>query len=86
MYYEPSVEAVQEFILANFAGLRGRVNPIQRPQIGVQVTIAGATKGGGGFFLPFLGDVKHLNGKVGGGRVTFTLPTIEKSAVFWYEP
>jgi hypothetical protein len=80
------VDGKPHVFLANFAGLRGRVNPIQTPQIGVQVTIAGATKGGGGFFLPFLGDVKHLNGEVGDDRVTFTLPTIEKGAVFWYEP
>jgi hypothetical protein len=70
---------------ANFAGLRGGVNPIQTPQTGVQVTIPGAAKGRG-FFLPFLGDVQPIEGTVAAGAVTYNLPTIEKGAVFWYEP
>jgi hypothetical protein len=71
--------------LANFAGLRGGVNPVQTPQAGVQVTISGATRGRG-FFLPFLGDEQSLQGSVGAGGITYNLPTIEKGAVFWYEP
>jgi hypothetical protein len=71
--------------LANFAGLRGGVNPIQTPQTGVQVTISGAKKGRG-FFLPFLGDAQPLDGTVSASGVTFNLPTIAKGAVFWYEP
>jgi hypothetical protein len=70
---------------ANFAGLRGRVNPIQTPQAGVQVTISGKTKGRG-FFLPFLGDVQQLGGTVRDGDIKYDLPTITKGAVFWYEP
>jgi hypothetical protein len=70
---------------ANFAGLKGGVNPIQTPQAGVQVTMSGAT-GGHGFFLPFLGDVQPLNGTVSDGGTSYTLPAIEKGAVFWYEP
>ena len=46
---------------ANFAGLRGGVNPVQTPQTGVQVAISGAAKGRG-FFLPFLGDVQPVDG------------------------
>jgi hypothetical protein len=61
------------------------VNPIQTPQIGVQVTVAGA-KSGRGFFLPFLGDVQPLNGTAGDEGITYKLPAIEKGAVFWYEP
>jgi hypothetical protein len=70
---------------ANFAGLHGGVNPIQTPQTGVQVAISGATKGRG-FFLPFLGDVQPLEGTVNSAGVTYNLPTIQKGAVFWYEP
>ncbi len=69
---------------SNFAGLRAGENPVQAPQTGVQVTISGATKGRG-FFLPFLGDVQPLDGTVGAGGVTYSLPPIEKGAVFWYE-
>jgi hypothetical protein len=70
---------------ANFAGLRGGVNPVQTPQAGVQVVISGNTKGRG-FFLPFLGDVQSVDGVAGPAGVTYNLPTIQKGAVFWYEP
>jgi hypothetical protein len=70
---------------ANFAGLRGGVNPIQTPQSGVQVTVFGATNGHG-FFLPFLGSVQQFDGTVNATSVTYNLPTIQKGAVFWYEP
>jgi hypothetical protein len=70
---------------ANFAGLSAGANPIQTPQTGVQVTIAGSTKGRG-FFLPFLGEAQLLDGIVNDAGFTFTLPTIQKGAVFWYEP
>src|SRR5579864_5290218 len=70
---------------ANFAGLRGKVNPVQTPQTGVQVTIAGAPIGNA-FFLPFLGEVQGLTSVQANGRTVFALPEISKGAVFWYEP
>jgi hypothetical protein len=79
------VEGKPHVFFANFAGLRGGVNAIQTPQTGVQVSIAGATKGHG-FFLPFLGETRSLDGIVGVGGITYNLPTIEKGAVFWFEP
>jgi len=79
------VEGKAHVFFANFAGLQGGVNPIQTPQTGVQVTVSGATQGHG-FFLPFLGDVQPLDGISGDGGITYTLPAIEKGAVFWYEP
>jgi hypothetical protein len=78
------VEGNPHVFFANFAGLRGRENPVQASQSGVQVTISGATQGRG-FFLPFLGDVQSLDGTVGAGGITYNLPPIEKGAVFWYE-
>jgi hypothetical protein len=79
------VDTKPHVFFANFAGLRGGVNPVQTPQAGVQVTIMSATKGRG-FFLAFLGDVQSLEGAVSAGGVTYNLPAIEKGAVFWYEP
>src|SRR6202451_741330 len=70
---------------ANFAGLKGGVNPIQTPQTDVHVSVTGA-RGVHGFFLPFLGDVQQLTGIVDQSGVSFSLPAIEKGAVFWYEP
>lgn len=79
------VEGKPHVFFANFAGLRGGANPVQTPQAGVQVAITSTTNGHG-FFLPFLGDVQPLEGAARTGGLTFTLPAIEKGAVFWYEP
>ena len=70
---------------ANFAGLVGGSNPIQTPQNGVTVSVASKAEGKG-FFLPFLGEVQEIHGTQHGDSVEFTLPTITKGAVFWYEP
>ncbi|HTT22929.1 MAG TPA: hypothetical protein VMG82_28620 [Candidatus Sulfotelmatobacter sp.] len=69
---------------ANFAGLRGGVNPVQTPQNGVEVRVRSKTDGKG-FFLPFLGQPQAVTGKRSGDFMTFDLPTITRGAVFWYE-
>ena len=69
---------------ANFAGLRGGVNPVQTPQDGVEVSVR-SKSGGKGFFLPFLGEVQAVKGVRRGDAMSFTLPAITKGAVFWYE-
>jgi hypothetical protein len=79
------VDGKPHVFFANFAGLQGGVNPIQTPQTGVEVTISGAATGNG-FFLPFLGDIQPISGTARGAGISFKLPTIEKGAVFWYEP
>jgi hypothetical protein len=79
------VDGKPHVFFANFAGLRGGANPVQTPQAGVQITVVGITKHRG-FFLPFLGETQPLDGTVSSDGVTYTLPTIERGAVFWYEP
>jgi hypothetical protein len=69
---------------ANFAGLRAGANPVQTPQRGVQVSFAGDS-GTHGIFLPFLGSETPVNGTKVDGEVRFTLPMIEKGAVFWLD-
>ena len=69
---------------ANFAGLKGGSNPIQTPQSGVTVTVKSSGELTGSF-LPFLGEVQPVKGVRSGDSVTFTLPTITRGAVFWYE-
>jgi hypothetical protein len=78
------VQGSPHVFFANFAGLRGGVNPVQTPQTGVRVEVAGLSKTRG-FFLPFLGEVSNVEGVAGNRGVTFTLPPIEKGAVFWWE-
>lgn len=70
---------------ANFAGLHGGSNPVQAPQAGVVVSVPSKVEGKG-FFLPFLGTVQEVKGERSRDIVRFTLPTITKGAVFWYEP
>jgi hypothetical protein len=78
------VDRTPHIFLANFAGLRGGVNPVQTPQKDVRVEVAGSNKAQG-YFLPFLGEVSKVDGAAGNGKVTFTLPAIEKGAVFWWD-
>lgn len=70
---------------ANFAGLVEGTNPDQTPQkdVEVRLTAKGQSKG---YFLPFLGQVQTVDGVRDGDSVKFTLPTITRGAVFWYEP
>lgn len=78
------VDGKTQVFLANFAGLRGGVNPVQTPQTGVRITVP-AQGSGKAFFLPFMGDVQELEGLQTEGRVSYTLPSIPKGAVFWYQ-
>ena len=67
---------------ANFAGLRGGVNPIQTPQQHVRITVHSSN--GMGFFLPFLGKTSSVPGAARNAYTVFDLPPIAKGAVFWY--
>ncbi|HEY7352001.1 MAG TPA: hypothetical protein VH596_04460 [Terriglobales bacterium] len=80
-----SVDGKPHVFFANFTGLRGGANPVQTPQTGVKVTVEGVDKGHG-FFLPFLGQVSTVEGTANNSALTFTLPPIQKGAVFWWEP
>ena len=79
------VDGSPHVYLANFAGLKGGVNPVQTPQTGVRIAVP-ATAKGKAFFLPFLGEVQELNGGLSAGYVSYRLPPISKGAVFWYQP
>jgi hypothetical protein len=70
---------------ANFAGLRGGVNPIPTPQQHVRITVPSSFKGKG-FFLPFLGRSESVSGIARNRHTVFNLPPIAKGAVFWYRP
>ena len=79
------VDGKPHVFLANFAGLRGGVNPVQTVQTGVRVTVASEAKGPA-YFLPFMGEVQKVEGVRVEGGTSYTLPPISKGAVFWYEP
>ncbi|MBZ5595884.1 MAG: hypothetical protein LAP39_26890 [Acidobacteriia bacterium] len=70
--------------LANFKGLRSKEVARQIPEQNVTVTFS--TAGPGTIaFLPFLGNVQKVAGTFTGGKVTCTLPPIDKGAVVWLE-
>jgi hypothetical protein len=79
-----SVNGKLHIYFANFAGLVGGRNAVQTPQQGVQVTLRSPSKGKA-FLLPFLGQQQEVPGRWIAGKVTYTLPSITKGAVFWYE-
>ena len=79
------VDGSPHIFLANFAGLRGGVNPVQTVQTGVRISVSAETKGRA-HFLPFMGQEQELEAVRHDGTTSFTLPPISKGAVFWYEP
>jgi len=79
-----SVDHKPQIFFANFTGLRGKVNPVQTSLTEVRITVSDEPAGKA-FFLPFLGDVEELKGARRDGTVSYTLPTISKGAVFWYQ-
>jgi hypothetical protein len=70
--------------LANFAGLKGGVNPVQTPQTDVRIKLA-ATGKGKAYFLPFMGDKQEIKGERSSGHVSYLLPPVAKGGVFWYQ-
>jgi len=79
------VDGKPHVFLANFAGLRGGVNPVQTSQTGIRVTVSSEIEARA-FFLPFMGEAQELEGVRLGGTISYTLPPVSKGAVFWYEP
>jgi hypothetical protein len=79
------VEGAPHVFLANFAGLRGGVNPVQTLQTGIRVSVSPESKGRA-YVLPFLGEVQELEGVRRAGDISYTLPPLSKGAVFWYKP
>ena len=55
------VDGKPHVFLANFAGLRGGVNPVQTVQTGVRVTVPSEAKSPA-YFLPFMGEVQKVEG------------------------
>ena len=79
------VDGNPHVFLANFAGLRGGVNPVQTVQTGVRISVSPESKGRA-YFLPFMGEAHELEAVRHDGAISYTLPPISKGAVFWYEP
>ncbi|MFY9527662.1 MAG: hypothetical protein WAR24_02015 [Candidatus Acidiferrales bacterium] len=79
-----SVDGKAHIFLANFGGLVPSETAVPTPEKDVRVTIPAKRKCILRF-LPFLGEVQAIDGRVMGDRLTFTLPPIDRGAVAWIE-
>jgi hypothetical protein len=79
-----SVDGKAHVFLANFGGLVPSKIAVPTPEKDVRVTIPAKRKCTLRF-LPFLGEVQAIDGKVIGDRLIFTLPPIDRGAVVWIE-
>ncbi len=73
------VEGKTCVFIANFQGLRGHENPVQRP-VDVRISFSGEPKLTLNF-LPFLGNWQEIHGEPHTGNSSFVLPAIEKGGV-----
>ena len=78
------VDGKPSVFLANFKGLKSREVAEQTPEQNVKVTFA-ANRPGTIVFLQFLGQPQKLHAEFDHGRMSCTLPPIEKGAVVWLE-
>jgi hypothetical protein len=69
---------------ANFTGLVPRKIAVPTPQAGVRISTP-ATDHGTLRILSFLGETQTVHGQHVGDRRIFTLPTLERGAVAWFE-
>ena len=69
---------------ANFTGLVPHKIAVPTPQAGVRISTP-ATDRRTLRILPFLGETQTVHGQHVGDRLVFTLPTLERGAVTWFE-
>ncbi len=79
-----SVDGKPHVFLANFAGLVPGKVAVPTPEPNVRVRVS-AKKKYTLQFLPFLGEVQAIHGKVSGDQLVFELPPIERGAAVWVE-
>jgi hypothetical protein len=79
-----SVDGTPHVFIANFDGLIPNRKLTQTPQTGVRVSFLahGPRKIR---VLPFLGEIQEIPAKWSDGRITCTLPSIDKGMVVWIE-
>ena len=78
-----SVDGLPHVFFANFTGLVGGRNPVPSPETNARIVISGSANA---YFLPFLGQIKELQGKPDQEKTTFLLPPINRGAVVWLKP
>ena len=79
-----SADGSIKVFFANFSGLRGGVNPVQKPQTGIIVAVESKSDKDG-WFLPFMGEAQPVKGIRDHKEIRFSLPTVNKGGVFSFE-
>ena len=69
---------------ANFTGLVPHKIAVPTPQAGVRISTPAVDRRTLRI-LPFLGETQTVHGQHVGDRLVFTLPTLERGAVTWFE-
>lgn len=82
--HEARVNGRTTLFLANFSGLQAGQNETPTAQSGIRVT-APAALGKKLHWLPFLGTETTVEGQAAGDRTNFTLPSLERGGVAWFE-
>lgn len=77
-----SVDGSPHVFLFNIEGIVPKKNVKPSPAKGVRVSVDQNCKCTASF-LPFLGEVQTLQGKVSGGRLIFDVPSFDRAAAVW---
>jgi hypothetical protein len=79
-----TVDGKPYLFLVNFKGLKGKQNPVQKLEIGVQVHLMDQPYSKA-WFLDYLGEAKPLVIQKSNGQSRVALPDILKGAILWFE-
>lgn len=82
--HEARINGRTYLFFANFAGIQAGQNEIPAAQKGIRVVAKDAV-GRRLHWLPFMGTETLVEGQSSGGKVSFTLPVLERGAVAWFE-
>ena len=78
------VDGKPHVFLANFSGLKSNEIAKQISEKGIKIQFSG-TEHARVIYLPFLGEKKELDAQFNNGKITCTLPIVEKGGVVWLE-
>ncbi len=78
------VDGRPSVFIANFKGLKAKENAVQLPEENVEIRFPEAA-GSTVYLLPYLGQKQEITAQEKDGKLTVTIPRIDKGAVVWVE-
>lgn len=76
-----SVNSKPTVFLANFSGLKGRINANQFPAKDIIVTFNNVKQKSHAIFIPFMGKPQYIKGEWTNGKLKVILPSISRGAI-----